>query len=172
MKIRPCSLSQRDLQDALHYDPETGVFTWKNDRQNHAKAGSVAGCANTSGYWCIGIGKENWPAHRLAWLYVHGRWPTDQIDHINRNPLDNRIANLREVSASENRQNIPAYRTNKSGYKGVHRFKANGKWQAQIRHERRRYHLGFYENVEDAAAAYAKAAAHLHKFNTVLSERP
>ena len=165
MRIRKPEFTQAQLMEALHYDPETGVFTWRNDRQSNAKAGSVAGFDDTAGYRSIGIGMTTWKAHRLAWFYVHGIWPEALIDHMNQDKLDNRIANLRLATISQNRQNMTKYRSNTSGFKGVHWFKATSRWQAQIKHEGRRYHLGFFKNAEDAAAAYRTAAARLHIYN-------
>lgn len=165
MHIREFPLSQEQLRTLLNYAPATGVFTWRVNRSRLAKAGDVAGYLATTGYWAIGLCGQGWPAHRLAWLYVHGVWPPELVDHVSRDQTDNRITNLRLASVSENRQNMTKYRNNKSGFKGVHWFKGTGKWQAQIKHHGKRYHLGFFTDVGDAAMAYAKAASNLHTFN-------
>lgn len=155
--------SLQRVRKLLDYNPETGVFTRKMTRMGWP-AGKVAGALVAQGYRLCCVDREYVLAHRLAWFYVYGVWPSI-IDHINQDKDDNSIANLREVSISENRQNVARYKNNTSGHKGVHWFKANGKWQAQIKHENKRYHLGFFEDIEDAVSAYAAAAARLHKFN-------
>lgn len=165
MRIRQFLLTQAELKEILRYEPETGAFTWNRQRKNGALAGDVAGHVSGEGYWAIGIGGVHWQAHRVAWFYVHGEWPQQLVDHINQNKLDNRMVNLRKVTISENRQNMGKYKTNTSGHKGVHWFRATERWQAQIQHEGKRYHLGFYKRIEDAVQAYAKGAARLHQFN-------
>jgi hypothetical protein len=88
-------LAAERLRERLRYDGGTGVFT-RRVGSGHARAGEIAGSVHSTGYVRIGIDGGKYTAHRLAWLYVHGVWPSDQIDHINRNRSDNRIANLRE----------------------------------------------------------------------------
>jgi HNH endonuclease len=88
-------LTAERLRERLHYDAETGVFTRRVGSSN-ARAGDVAGSVHSTGYVRISIDGGKYTAHCLAWFYVHGVWPSDQIDHINRNRSDNRIANLRE----------------------------------------------------------------------------
>lgn len=132
------------LKSLLIYDPDTGVFT---------RNGKVAGYAHHSGYRYVGIDKAKITEHRLAWFYCYGVWPVADLDHINRNRSDNRIANLREVSRSENCQNQPVRRSNKSGVTGVYYHKASGKWAASISIDKRQVHLGVYDTVEEAIAA-------------------
>lgn len=98
--------------------------------------------------------------HRAVFAVVHGRWPTDQIDHIDGDPTNNRVENLREVSGLENQRNMKRYTNNTSGHTGV-RLTASGKWQALITDNGRRIHLGVFEDVEDAAAAYRAKADEL-----------
>lgn len=93
------------LLSVLHYDPETGAFYWKETRAQRI-AGSVAGAVDkVTGYRIVTIDKTPHLAHRLAWFYIHGTWPLSQVDHINREKLDNRIDNLREVTISKNQLN-------------------------------------------------------------------
>ena len=104
-------------------------------------------------------------AHRLAWFYVYGSWPNDQIDHINRNKTDNRIANLREVTNKQNQQNASKRSDNTSGHPGVSWYKRDSKWQARIKHNQKDTHLGYFENLEEAIAA-RKAAEKLYWADT------
>ncbi len=113
MSVHDCTTAQEltaeYLRSILHYDQETGIFTWKVRTARRVKAGDVAGCSDGDGYRLIKVQSRLYKAHRLAWLYIHGSWPKDQIDHINRIRTDNRIANLREVSNKQNLQNTGKY---------------------------------------------------------------
>jgi hypothetical protein len=102
-------------------------------------------------------------AHRLAWFYVHGRWPNPGIDHINGQKGDNRICNLREANSSQNAQNQTLRKDNVCGHPGVQAM--GGKWRARIRLNGISHELGYYEDIEDAAFAYSEAKLALHKFN-------
>jgi hypothetical protein len=100
-------LTAERLRELLDYDPETGRFIWRKDHPTakHIKAGSVAGTKNGRGYWVIGVAGAKYVAHRLAWLYVTGEWPAHLVDHENGDRLDNRFANLREATDSQNNFN-------------------------------------------------------------------
>jgi len=159
------ALTAERLRELLHYDPETGEFTWRANRGGGVKAGDIAGTISTSkGYRNIWIG-GNYKAHRLAWLYVHGVWPEAQIDHINQNKADNRMENLRLVTHAENMQNRPCQRNNVSGFKGVAPCRRTGRWQALICSNNKQIHLGLFATPEMAHAAYCAAAARLHTAN-------
>ena len=148
-------LTQKRLKELLSYDPETGVFTWRVGRPK-AKAGSIAGGKNWKGYWLICVDGKRYRAHRLAWLYVYGSIPKHQIDHINQDKLDNRIANLREVTNAENHRNMGIPKNNKSGYRGVSFFKTRSKWVARIRDGAVYRCLGYFDCPTTAAIAYHK----------------
>lgn len=96
-------LSQEYLKSILHYDPETGILSWKVDRRR-VKIGQIAGYL-CLGYVAIGIDGKLYKGHRLAWLYMTGEWPKDEIDHINRTKHDNRWVNLREATKEQNCDN-------------------------------------------------------------------
>ena len=105
--------------------------------------------------------------HRLAWLMVNRVWPNGQIDHINGMKADNRIANLRVVNNSQNKQNVTAPVSNTSGYLGVSYHKKSGKWAANIKLNGRSTYLGVYDNPDIASKAYIEAKSRLHPFNEV-----
>lgn len=142
------------LRERLHYDPETGVFTWA---EGTIKAGRIAGSRNAQGYLTICILGKNRYCHRLAWMYVYGEWPIDQIDHKNRIRDDNRIDNLRLATNAQNSANKDAPSNNTSGVKGVHWHSTAGKWQASLSVGGRRIYLGLHDDIEAAASTRAAA---------------
>lgn len=148
-----------ELHGALSYDPDTGLFTWKRTVGRRAKAGARACSPRNEGYLGVHFQYKQYSAHRLAWLFVHGRWPEGQIDHINRVRDDNRIANLRVVTHQENAMNTISARS-KHGVPGVN--KRGRQWQAQITLHGKRISLGFFPTKEDASAAYIKAKQEMH----------
>ena len=158
-KSKPSSLTQARLRELLVYDEETGVFTWKVTVGSRAIAGSVVpGCKTDSGHLYIQVDKQRHRAHRLAWLYVYGQLPFLEVDHINRNPADNRISNLRLATPSENAQNSGVRRDNKSGVRGVSWYSQTQKWMAKITVNGKQKGLGYYKSLEDAKNAYLAAA--------------
>lgn len=158
-------LTAEHLRSILHYSPETGIFTWKVRTSRSVRVGDVAGCPDGLGYLQISVQSRLYRAHRLAWLHVYGEWPKLDIDHINRNRSDNRIANLRDVSHKQNMQNAGKYSHNTSGHPGVHWYKQRSKWQAHIRHNQKLIHLGYFSILEEAIAA-RKAAEKLYWADT------
>lgn len=144
------------LKEVLHYDPETGVFTWLRPTSNRVKAGEVAGGISVLGYRYIAVRKHRMLAHRLAWRFVHGEWPLRNIDHKNGDPSDNRIANLREADQSENCANNRGHRDSATGLKGV--SKKRSRWEARLSRRGTVYRLGVFDSPDDAHAAYIAAA--------------
>lgn len=155
----------------LDYDPETGRFiwrerTWESESQypwankiwNKRFAGKEAGRIS-EGYRHITVMGVSFPAHRLAWVFVHGAPPHGDIDHVNHNPLDNRIGNLRVVDDAENAKNKKLNKTNTSGVTGVHWDKSRGKWAAAINANGKKCLIGRFETFDDAVVARAAAAA-------------
>lgn len=155
-------LTQEKLKHFLHYDPDTGVFTWLRPRATHIKPGDTAGSIRTGGYIAIGLNGRLYQAHRLAWLYVYGELDDCEIDHINGLVNDNRIANIRIATISENRCNSRRRKDNKSGYKGVDFHKSSGKFRARIQVRGKAKSLGRFYTAEEAYAARCKAALELH----------
>lgn len=154
-------MTQNELKDLFLYDPITGIFTNKI-RRSGSCAGKKAGSLNNNGYALIRINKKNYAAHRLAWLYMYGAWPTFEIDHINMVRHDNRICNLREVTRFQNSQNTGLNSNNTSGHKGVHWDTTNSKWKGQIRLNGKRFSLGYFINLNDAILARKQAEEQLH----------
>lgn len=160
-------LSQQRLMEVLDYAPETGLFTWKARLKRATKIGDVAGRVKDSGYRIIGVDGHLYRAHRLAFLYVTGEFPSAFVDHINGLRDDNRFGNLREATSQENAQNLGLRPGNKSGFTGVHRHTQNGAWIAQIVVSGKRQHLGSFKTREEAHAAYLSAKAEQHAFQPV-----
>jgi hypothetical protein len=150
-------LSVRELKENVTYDPDTGVFR-RAKPTLRIKSGAEVGTINNCGYKVIYINWNQYLAHRLAWFYINGEMPSDQIDHINGNRSDNRFSNLRKATAQENLWNVKKHVDNKSGYKGVHFHKPNGKWRAQGMLRGKRHHLGLFDTPEQAYAAYCDFA--------------
>jgi hypothetical protein len=150
------------VRHLFHYDPATGIFRWKNPLNNRVKKGDIAGYINEGRRILISINHCLFLASNIAWLYVHGEWPKLEIDHRNRDPLDNSIANLRDVTGAVNCANQEKRKTNKSGFKGVCKAHSQSGWRSQICVNNTTYYLGVYPTAELAAGAYRIAAACLH----------
>ena len=161
-------LTAQRLRELLQYDPETGVFTWRVSRGRTAKAGGVAG-ADTHGYVVIMIDGKGYGAHRLAWLYVHGVWPTGHIDHVYGDTSDNRIKVLRDVTQSVNSQNQrSAKRNNKSsGLLGAYWHNISNKWMSHISFGGKKRHLGMFATAQEAHEAYMAAKRQFHEGCTI-----
>jgi hypothetical protein len=149
-------LDQEKLKQAMCYDPETGVLTWRIRKAYNTPAGSVAGKLGPDGYRQVSFDLRMYMAHRLAWLYVHGKWPVAELDHINGKRDDNRIANLREASRTKNNHNRRADSFSHSGIKGVQ--KRGDRWRARITVDGKSVFLGSYRTPEEARESYGAAA--------------
>lgn len=145
------------LRFILFYCPWTGLWTWKVDKGKRGK-GKIAGTKDKDGYITISIGDKNFRTHRIAWYYMFGEWPEKQIDHKNRIRDDNRFINLRLATEDQNQSNSGKHKNNTSGYKGVFWKKRNKKWYAQIRKDKKDYHLGYFIDPIEAAKTYDKKA--------------
>lgn len=159
-------ITQERLKELFNYDPETGLFTRKT-AHNRWQVGSVIGYKNTDGYVEAGVDKQYFGVHRLAFLFVHGYLP-EEIDHINGDKADNRIANLRTANRSINAQNKrKAPEGSRSGVLGVTWHKASQRWVAQISLSGKKTHLGCFHEVGDAAVAYLEAKRKIHEGCTI-----
>lgn len=147
---------------SLTYDPETGIFRWVVSGKNTRGVGTVAGYIHPSGYQYIKIGQVRFSCQRLAWLFHTGSWPKENMDHINTIRSDNRIANLREASNSQNNFNSAMKPNNTTGFKGVSRSSRDGKYRAQIAAHGKRILIGVFDDAQSAAEAYNAEAINLH----------
>lgn len=151
-------ITAQEVRRLLSYDPMTGIFTWAIPTGDRVKAGQKAGRVN-HGYISIKVNKREYGAHRLAWLYVHGAWPNGDIDHINRDKSDNRIANLRQATRAQNLQNRQ--------YAGAYWYSPRKKWRVNIRVDGKRLWIGDYNTHADALAARADAVSKYHTHRPV-----
>lgn len=156
-------VTQERLKALFDYDPDTGVFRWAVNK-GPAKAGSVAGYQHHLGYICIRVDGVKHQAHRLAVLYMTGKWPGHDVDHVNHIRNDNRWSNLRPATRSENARNASRYATNSTGQHGVSWRARDGKWLARITVYGESIYLGMHDTFEDAVAARKLAEVH-HGFH-------
>ena len=167
------------LRECLDYDPETGVFTWKERPREHFKAekgwkltntqraGKLAGSFTSHGYWRITFtrgGKSviHIRAHRVAWAIMYGVWPEGDIDHINGLITDNRLCNLREATRSENARNMKLHQRNTSGVKGVSWHNSTRKWAAGLMHNGKHLHFGLFTHKSEAEEVVRVARMRIH----------
>ena len=164
----PRDFTHEKLVSWLRYEPSTGLFVWLKNRKG-VKAGDIAGGDDGRGYMRVKFCGRNHGAHRLAWFYVHKSWPLGQIDHLNADRADNRIANLRDVTAQVNVENRRKANGNKAitSPLGVTWHAQCGKWQASIKSHGRNHYLGLYEDSELAHQAYVAAKRRLHEGCTI-----
>lgn len=162
-------LTQERLRELFHYDEATGIFTRLTSVSSNTMAGDIVGYVSKEGYRRIKCDGKMYRAHRLAWLYVHGRWPKDEIDHIDGNKSNNQLSNIRETTHSENMQNQRKARIDNvsSGLLGVTWHKNAKKWVALIKAGKNKYHLGCFDTQSDAHSAYLAAKAIYHPFSTI-----
>lgn len=154
-------LTQQELKEALHYDPETGVFTWLKTVSSKAPRGSSPCGHDRDGYLTMTFKGKYLRQHRVAWFYMTGSWPDAKIDHKNGVRDDNRFCNLRECDEQDNNRNRGLSVVNTSGVSGVS-FQ-QGKWMVRIRlnkHERRFF--GYFEDLELAELVANEARNKYH----------
>lgn len=151
------TLTAERLREVLHYDAATGRFTWLKSHQK-VSAGDAAGCLDDKGYVRIRIDGKRYRAHRLAWLYVTGDWPEDQIDHRDLDKANNAFLNLRQANNTQNNGNRKRQPNNTSGHRGVSWHSPRRRWRAIIYVGKKQVYLGTFNNKETAAEAYRLAA--------------
>lgn len=149
-------LSAKYVHSILKYEPQSGCLFWKISKAQRIKKNIIAGTKSPAGYILITIDDAAYMAHRLAFLLQTGHWPDKELDHINLNKSDNRWINLREATRSQNKGNTRLLTTNKSGFKGVHKYRK--KWVASIKIDQKTKHIGVFFTAKKAHAAYCIAA--------------
>lgn len=155
------------IMEWFHYSPTTGDFTWMKEPAIMPRdKGHIAGTSRTTGYVYINInGYGIVAAHRLAWVYVHGEIPAGmEVDHIDGNPANNAIDNLRLATSSQQKMNRGVQSNNRSGLKGAYYHAAHHgkKWRSQIKVGKRLIFLGYFHTAEEAHEAYSAAAKEHH----------
>jgi hypothetical protein len=146
-------LTQARLKELLHYDPETGVFTYAAGSKSSNRrivVGSRAGSLRNDGYREITFSRVKYRESRLAWLYMTGEHPTVLIDHENHVTDDNSWKNLRPATFAQNMHNKRIQKNNTSGVKGVAWYEPTKKWSAHMTHEGKTRYLGYFEDIEAA----------------------
>lgn len=157
-------LSHSRLLEVLSYDSDTGEFRWKVSLAPRGPKGAVAGSRSASGRGRIEIriDGELWLGHRLAWFYVHGHLPDGMLDHIDGNPSNNRISNIRAASLTENNRNRAKLAGSSSEWKGVSWNKGKNKWCASLMKAGKHVFRGYFHDEREAAEAYIFAALEHH----------
>lgn len=153
------ALTHDALLEIVSYDPDTGLFVWKGlTGTKIGLNGCVAGSNHIAGYISVSINKKPYLAHRLAWFYVHGDWPSSGLDHIDCDKKNNRISNLRQSNQSQNGANQKIKKNNNTGFKGVGFRRDIGKWRSRIMVNRKEITLGVFDTPEAAFFAYQTAS--------------
>lgn len=160
--------------ECLSYDPRTGDLHWRKRPISHFPdgvtarkwntrwSGKLAGKCHPKGYWILTLDYQGYLAHRLVWLLARGEPVPDMLDHIDGDRQNNRVANLRPATQSENNWNSRLRKNNLVGVKGIRRLPRDGKFIAEIWHRGKSHTLGYFETLEDAIAARREAAERLH----------
>jgi len=154
-------MTRRYLRSLLNYEPKTGEWRWRYRKSGRAAIGQIAGSINSNGHRGIRIDGVMYQAHRLAFLYMNGTWPIDQVDHRNGVKDDNRWTNLREATNGQNSMNRGTRSDSRSGHKGVYLY-GGDRFRAKIVVDGRQIYLGIFSTKEEAAAAYRVAADRFH----------
>jgi hypothetical protein len=151
-----------EVRRLLAYDPTTGRFFNAVNRRR-ARKGAPAEIEHNAGYRCVSIGGQKHLSHRLVWLYLHGEWPSGDIDHIDGDKQNNRPSNLRDVPRMVNTQNVRSARANNaSGLLGATFCRQTGRWASTIRINGVKTHIGRFDTAEQAHAAYMRAKQQHH----------
>jgi hypothetical protein len=161
-------LTQDRLREVIDYNEDTGLLIWKfrpelRKEENTKNCGKAAGTRGPMGYIRVAIDKKIYAAHRLAWLWMTGEWPENEIDHINMIKHDNRWGNLRHVSRSQNQMNVSVRSDSSTGLKGVYYDKSIYRWRPKIMIDGKRYTIGTFDCPAAASFAYQIAADKIHK---------
>lgn len=156
------NLTQIELKELLYYNPISGIFTWKVDRGRKAKRGDIAGTLLQDGYVRVTIKGVRYRAHRLAFMFMTGKFPEIDVDHINNIRCDNSWKNLREATDKQNGANKKLAKNNKTGFKNVSYRKDLGTYSVRLRSNGVMLNLGHFKDLELAALVAEEAQI---KFN-------
>lgn len=159
-------LTSKRLKSVIHYDPKTGIFTWIKSSPGTA-CGAIAGDKTSNGYWRICVDYTRTHAHRLAWLYMTGKFPPNDIDHINGIRTDNRFCNLRAVSRSVNLQNQREAKSHNKSTGIIGAYGNGNGFISRIRVNGKDRYLGYFKTAKEANAAYIKAKRKFHEGCTI-----
>lgn len=157
------------LKDQVSYDPKTGILT-RQRKPNKSKAmlGPIKGTKKDEGHLKVAIDGVEKYLHQIAWYLHYGTWPTEIIDHIDGDPTNNKINNLRLVTKHENVLNQRrAHKTNRSGLLGAHWIEEKKKFHSSIWFKNKKYNLGYYDTAQAAHEAYVQAKRNLHSTCTI-----
>lgn len=155
-------ITQEYLVKKFDYDSITGEFTFKECSHKH-RIGTRAGCIHHSGYRFINLFGKGYAEHRLAWIYMFGKIPTEMIDHIDGNKSNNCISNLRCATRSNNTANATLRKDSTSGVKGVNWHTVTGKWMCRVQSNKLRIILGYFDTIEAAELAAKNYRESVHK---------
>lgn len=162
-------VTAEQVRALFDYDASAGILIRKTPKGNQL-AGTRAGSVERNGYRRVSVGNRNYQEHRVIWLYWYGTWPREELDHIDGDKSNNRIANLRDVPRRINSQNLRrAVSTSESGLLGVSRSRRHvlNPWVACIKVDGKQKHLGYFKSPEEASACYVNAKRELHEGNTL-----
>ena len=158
------ALTQQRLQEILDYNPKSGVFRWRINLGKKRHVGKIAGTRHPHGYIRIRIARQNYYAHRRAWLHLYGRMPKI-IDHRDGNPANNAICNLREANQSQNGANTKRRKDNTTGFKGVVKHTDGRRFRATLEVGDKRFFSGLCATASEAHVEYTRMAlAHFGEF--------
>lgn len=156
-------ITQKELKYYLTYDENTGNFYRNVSNNTRHLVGEIAGWLSKEGYKKLSLLGKTYSQHRLAWLYTYGEFPKQVIDHINGNPADNRIVNLRECTRNQNNYNCKLRKDSSSKIKNVKWNKFHKKWQVAIRVDKKEKHMGYFDDEELAELVAIEARERYHK---------
>lgn len=162
MRKTNSTLTAERARELFNYDPETGVLTRRVRIANKSKVGDVVGYASEDGYLRTEVGGFSCLVHRIIWLHYFGNWPEQILDHKDRNPANNRIENLQDISQTLNSQNRGASRCGSSAFKGVSWNSRDRRWAVRIRHSGKSLYLGYFTDEQEARSVYQAAAKIYH----------
>ena len=159
-------LTADELRERLDYTPSTGAFWWKerpgNVWWNTVHAGTLAGWHSGSGYTYINVHKLSYRAHRLAWLWMTGKWPEAEVDHIDGNPTNNTWSNLREATRNENSRNRHIQRNNSTGTRGISYSARRSQWIVRVMVDKESHFGGWFNDLEEAKRVRNEMVQRLH----------